>query len=175
MQFRSNFKCFQAIVRHGHKVYHPVTGTELRDKEVKALIAEFGIHGGEYTVIDPDTGLTNTFADIRGYFFDSDEAAAREKWTEEEKEAVEARLLELSERWPEAVQVHAGTKYPIPFPTYMDVDDDAIAKLCIDLGLAEQALAYEQQNDQRPAVVKELQEFLASKPVESEPEELTAA
>lgn len=170
MQYKSNFKCFQAIVRHGHTIYHPVTGT--KTGEVKALIAEFGIHGGEYTVHDPATGKDETFADIRGYFFDSDEAAKREKWTPEEKEAVEARLLELSERWPEAVQIHAGQVYPAPFPTYDDVPEEAVAQLCIDLGLTEQALAYEQQNLNRAKVVTGLQKGLVVAP---QAEELTAA
>lgn len=168
MQYKSNFKCFQAIVRHGHTIYHPVTGT--KTGEVKPLIAEFGIHSGEYTVHDPVTGLDNTFADIRGFFFDSDEAAKKYKWTPEEKEAVEARLEELSESWPEAVQIHSAPVPLPPFPTYDAVEDDAVAKLCIDLGLTEQALAYEQYKEKRPAVIAELQAALFA-----EPEELTAA
>ena len=168
MQFKSNFKCFQAIVRHGHTIYHPVTGT--KTGEVKALIAEFGVHSGEYQVEDPITGQTNTFADIRGFFFDSDEAAKKEKWTPEEKEAVEARLLELSESWPEAVQVHSALRALVPFPTYDDVQGDKVARLCIDLGFAEQALQYERENENRKEVVAELEKFLQEESVE----ELTA-
>lgn len=169
-QFKSNFKAFQAIVRHGYPIIHPVTGT--KTGEVKQLMAEFGIHSGEYTVEDPITGQTSTFADIRGFFYDLDEDAKRKNWTEEEKEAVRSRLLALAEEWPEAVQVHSRIPQAKPWPTYDLVAEENVALLARDLGLAQEALAYEQENDARPAVIAALQDAVKD-PVESE--ELTAA
>lgn len=171
MQFKSNFKCFQAIVRHGHTIYHPVTGT--KTGEVKALVAEFGIRGSEYQVEDPVTGLTNTFADIRGFFFDSLEAQKSEKWTDDERVAVETRLLALAESWPEAVQLHSAPIAKIPFPTYAEVPDDKVAQLVIDLGIPAEALAYERENLNRKDVVAALEAELTES-AEDSTEELTA-
>lgn len=169
-QFRSNFKCFCMVVRHGHKIYHPVTGLETGS--VKRLAAEFGIHGGEYMVVDSDGRESGPYADIRGHFFDIDVASEKEGWTEDEKEAVRTALIRKASQWPEAVQIHSVARTKIPFPTYHDVPGDKVAQLVIDLGIAEQSLAYEQENENRPEVVNPLQEFLAAPADESE--ELTA-
>ena len=167
-QFKSNFKSFQAIARHGHTIYHPVTGT--KTGEVKPLIAEFGIHSGEYTVEDPVTGATSTFADIRGFFYDLDEDAQKKGWTDDEKEAVRARLLRLSEEWPEAVQVHHAPQAAAPWPTYDSTHHSKIAILAGELGLVHETLAYERANKDRPAVIADLEKLIVVPE-----EELTAA
>lgn len=169
-QFKSKFKAFQAICRHGRIEYHPVTGTPIG--EIKPLIADFAIHGGEYNVIDPETGAMNTFADIRGHFYDLDVDAEQKGWTDDEKEAVRRRLLVLAEKWPEAVQVHSAPKAQIPWPTYDSVHHSKVASLAADLGLVGEALAFERENKARPSVIAELEKAAAA--AEPSVEELAA-
>lgn len=170
-QFRSDFKCYVHVVRHGHINYHPTTGVEI--SRVKRLAAEFGVHGGEYMVIDADGRETGPYADIRGHFFDIDVAAENEEWDDDEKEAVRSSLIRRSKTWPEACRIHAVAKAPIPFPNYAGASDEAVAQLCINLGFAAEALAYERENGKREAVIAELEAFLT--PTDDETEELTAA
>lgn len=158
-------------VRHGHKVYHPATGVEIVDQELKPLRAEFGIHGGEYTTIDPETGEERIQADIRGYFYDLDADAAAKGWSDDEKEAVRGYLIRKAETNPNYVQIYETPKASKPWPTYDEVHHAKVASLAIDLGLVEPALYYEQENKNRQTIVAELRKALFA----NAEEELTAA
>lgn len=168
------------VVRHGHDILHPVTGTKI--DEVKRLAADFGVHRGEFTYTDPETGMSDRYADISGGFFDLDAYATANDITEDEKEAMRRHLVRKAETNPDYVQIHNPTAVAAPWPTYDTTHHFAIPKLALQLGLVEHALVYEQQTKNRDSIVKALQENLGAVPepevVEPEPvreEDLTPA
>lgn len=173
-QFRSNYRAMRITARHGHKVYHPVTGTEIRDQEVKELTAEFGVHRGEYKVTDDDGNELGTYADIAGNFYDLDVDAEAKGWSAEEKEAMREHLIRKSVELPDFCQIHSIPAAPAPWPSYDDVPAENVGLLAIDLGLAEGALAYERENLNRPEVRTVLEVHIQGS-VPAEAEELTAA
>jgi hypothetical protein len=118
------------------------------------------------------------FTQIRGGgYFDSEVAQRDKGWTDEERKAAEERLLELAENGPRAdyfltlpsrdrppgfgdVRIYERPKPTAPWPAYPDVPAAKVAKLAAEMGLAREALTYEErllEEDRRPAVLAELQ------------------
>lgn len=170
MLFKSNFANFTHFVRHEMKTPHPTLPTYI--SVVPRLTAEFGQLGAEYDYVTPD-GVHSKAAEIRGHYFDSTVAQEQNGWSDEDREEVERSLLTLSARWPEAVQAVARAAAPAPWPTYDTTHHSKVVSLAVDLGLVEQALAYEQENSKRPSVVAGLSEKLAV--VAASDEELAVA
>jgi len=158
-QFKSNYKAMVIRARKGHKVYNPVNGAEMYDQEVKELCAEFGVHRGEFRALD-EFGVEHTFGDICGFFYDLDADAEAKGWSADEKEIMRAHLIRKAESNPDFCQVYEPTPAERPWPAYDDAHHFSIPKLAIELGLAEQTLAYEQQNKNRDSIVEALQKAL---------------
>jgi hypothetical protein len=115
--------------------------------------------------------------------------AQRDKgWTDEERKAAEERLLELAENGPKAdyyktlpsrdrppewgdVRVYERPRPTAPWPTYEQVPAAKVAKLAGEMGLAREALSYEQrllEEDRRPEVVAALLKEVALLDAEDE-------
>jgi hypothetical protein len=110
-------------------------------------------------------------------------------WTDEERELVEARLLDAAENGPKAdeyrtmpphlrppsfgdVKLYEEPVPVAPWPTYDKIHHNLVASKAHELGLSAAALAYETRTKNRPSVVEKLQEFAALEQAENE---LTAA
>src|SRR5262249_60181194 len=99
MLFESKFALYQVFVRPEIPHYHDVTGVQTGT--TKALIAEFGSVGEGFEFANwLEGGKKDQGVEIRGHYFDSDEAAARLNWTDDERESVETVLLEQCIKTP---------------------------------------------------------------------------
>lgn len=155
--YRSKFSAFRVNVRSEAIHVHPSTGVVI--SKTPPLVAEFAKHGAEYEYKTVD-GQVDKAADIRGHFFNTASAQQENKWTDEERESVEAVLDHWCERWPEAVWVTTVAKTEKPWPTYDDVHHKQIPTLAETLGLVAEALAYERENKNRGEVVEKLSELV---------------
>jgi hypothetical protein len=151
--FRSKFTNFRQKVRSPYAVTHPITGVVLESRP--GVYAEFGVLGPEQTIVNPETGEVTTSADIRGGFFDSDEAAERFGWDAEMKETVETVLRRELQKRPEygeeVLPVHVPAE--LPWPTYDAFEPEMIARLAPELQLVPQTIAYEREHLQRADVL----------------------
>lgn len=166
--FRSQFTAFRQKVRSPWTHYHPITGVPL--EEHAGVYAEFGILGAEESLVNPETGEMTTSADIRGGFFDSDEAAERLSWSPEIKESVEVVLRRTAQNTPfmveEVVPVHVPAE--IPWPTYDNFDADTVVRLAPELELVGQTVAYEREHLNRVDVLAPLLAILEGLPEEEQ-------
>lgn len=171
--YRSKFAAFNGGVRPEAVHVHPSTG--LVTGRTKRLGFDFAKHGAEYEYEDAD-GNVQRAPDIRGHFFNTGVAQRENNWTDEEREAVEYALDQWCERWPEAVWVVSQAKAPKPWPKYDEAHHNQIPVLAEQLGFVAEALQYEQENKNRPAVVEKLSELVnAAAEAEATGESLTAA
>lgn len=155
MIFYSPYTAFAVLVRSEEEIiHHTPKGTVVQ--KVRPLVADFATHGGTFRYIDPLTGEEHEGAHIRGHYFDSESAAQQEKWTEEEKKLVETVLLELCETQPQFIQVWKPPAPSPPWSTYDNTPADRVPALAEELGLAREALAYEEATRNRPSVVNRL-------------------
>jgi hypothetical protein len=158
--FRSKFTNFRQKVRSPYAVTHPITGVVLESKP--GVYAEFGVLGPEQTIVNPETGEVTTSADIRGGFFDSDEAAERFNWDAEMKETVEMVLRRELQRRPEfgeeILPVHVPAE--LPWPTYDAFEPEQVVRLAEELQLVGPTVAYERENLQRADVLVPLLSLL---------------
>jgi len=83
--------------------------------------------------------------------------------TDDDREAAEKLLLDSPYYGIEFIQVEE-VKAAKPWPSYDDAHHNKIASLASELGLVAEALAYEQENKQRPTVIEQLE---AAMPTES--------
>ncbi len=159
--------------RYVPPVYTPDGAGIVRD-EIPALWAEFGVYGGEYTYIDPDTERTEVGTDFRGGWFDLDAQADVKGWGPAEKEIVARHMLRLLEKNPGWAQFSLHSKAPAakPWPTYDETHHNQIPTFAEGVGLVNEALAYERENKARDSVIQKLEELLERASVA---EELTAA
>jgi hypothetical protein len=127
--------------------------------EVTPLVADFAQHGGEYDYVTPD-GEQIRVADIRGHYFDSVVAQEQNGWTDDERIEVEEGLAKLSKQRPTLLYAVTPPKADLPWPTYGDVPREDRAELAINLGLVEQALAWERENTNYKTVVSKLEAHL---------------
>lgn len=165
-QYKSKFKDFRVNIRPEVKKYHPEMPVVM--DTIPAMVAEFGVHDGEYTYIDPETGLSSTHVNIRGHFYDLDVDAERKGWTGEEKAIAQKRLDELCQTWPEAIQKIEAAAPVAPWATYDNINFSKIPALAIELGLVSEALVYEKATKARKSVIAELEKALATSAVEEE-------
>lgn len=171
MLFRSNYAGFVQNVRHQIEIPHPTLPKIL--ETIPALRAEFGQFSGEYTYEAPD-GSVSTHAEIRGHYFDSVAAQDVNGWSDEEREEVEQYLIKLAARIPDYVQVMSQPPATMPWPTYDETPAKDIPVLAKTLGLVEQALKYEVENEQRQDVLKAMRGMLEPEAA-PESEELAVA
>jgi hypothetical protein len=161
MLFESKFSLYQVFVRPEIDFYHPVTGVKTGSE--KALIAEFGSVGDQFEFANwLEGGRTDTGVEIRGHYFDSEEAAQRLNWTDEERESVETVLLEQCQKTPTWVwHVDRAPAPPAPpWVTYDKTHHWQIPKSAAELDLIPEALAYERATKNRPGVIQGLEERL---------------
>lgn len=143
-------------------------------QERPGLVADFGgAYGSALMTPEWDDEDGNTHADIRGGVFDTDEAARRLGWTEDEKRMVEEKMLrQLADPRFVDFWLYEEVKPSAPWPTYDDAHHFKIPALAAELGLVREALAYEEATKGRESVVAALREKLGEAAVE---ESLTAA
>ena len=163
-QYTSKFKAFRVNIRSEIKKYHPTMDVVL--ETIPEMVAEFGVHGPEVEV-ETQFGVER-HGDIRGFFYDLDADAKAKGWNEEEYAIAKKRLDDLCETWPEAIKKLEEVAPVAPWATYDDMDYSKVAQLAIDLGLAEQALAYELATKNRKSVVKALTEYVDAQKAEEE-------
>lgn len=168
--YGSKASAYQVLVRPRKDVWNH-DGSVLLDT-IQPLTAEFAYHGGEFTFHNPLTGSQDIGADIRGHFFDSAQQALEKGWTQEEHDMVVNALDRKCQTEPEYVWEVTLATVTAPWPTYDKAHHNQIPVLAEQLGLVAEALAYEQQQQQRPSVVAKLTELLQA---EVSDEELTAA
>lgn len=142
----------------------------------KELVAEFAHHGGSFSFYNPLTGTTDTAADIRGHFFDSAAQAEEKGWTQEEHDMVVESLDALCDR-SGLVQRVERAKAGKPWPTYDETHHSKIVATAELAGFVPEALQYEQENKNRPAVVEGLRKALeaSQEAAAVEDDSLTAA
>src|SRR5262245_42434354 len=134
--------------------WHPATGTYMGVKQ-RRVAAEFGQAGQEYDYHNPLTGQADKTVDIVGNYFDTDAEAERNDWTSDEKESVEKRLMACTREIPQWVQLVERVA-PIPdkpWASYNSMHAQKIAKIAIELGVIDEALAYERATKNRPEVI----------------------
>lgn len=167
MQFTSRYAAFQAFVRDPEKQYFP----DGRDRTIRPeLVANFAEDATDETY-EGQEGEPNYVAMRGGGFFDSELAKERHGWTDEEHNAVVDHLLML-EKTTGDVKRHEVAKPIPPWPTYDDMHAEFVADNAITMGLAQEALLYEQRTLNRDVVVENLSEYVQRHAGESE---LTAA
>jgi len=98
-------------------------GAFIYDNEQAEAMRHFKFHGNtqhedQATPTDPINRIS---------VLDTEEWARREGWSEEDKELVESRLLELSQTTPTEVLYVASTPITAPFPAWDRYDGDLIA------------------------------------------------
>lgn len=157
--FYSPIAAFQVICRPKTEL---VTPTGVVYDEIRELLAEFAIHGAEYSYTTAD-GFTERASDIRGHFFDLDAQAEQKGWDDDEKEIVARHLLRvICPTQPEFCQLHTEAPAGKPWPTYDSTHHNQIPTLAETLGLVAEALTYERQNKNRESVIVKLNELLSA-------------
>ncbi len=169
--YGSRFSLHRLNVRSGYAARpHPVTGIPDPQSAIKEIVAEFGVAGNEYTYLNPETGQVEVGADITGHFFDSEEAAEREGWTEEEHAAVIAVCDDWCRKTPQDVwkieRVHVSA--PKPWPTYDEATAEEANEFAVRLRLVPETLRYERENLDRADVIQTLEKHLAELPAEEQ-------
>lgn len=155
MIFSSPYSAYQYIVRGEKKVY--VDGVHV--DTIPELLADFAIHGEEYSYVDPD-GITQIAADIRGGYFDSEVAQELRGWSDEERQLVETVLLNATKKFPGELALWTEPQVATPWPTYDEMDTKQVVDTAIALGLVEPVMAYETQNKNRKDLLKKLDAHL---------------
>lgn len=170
--FESPFSAYVLICRPGRELKY----AEQHNEELDPLAAEFATHGAEYSYTNPDTQNLDRAAEIRGHFLNLDEFADEKNWSDEERELAAKRLLWACEKYPADIHLWSKPKVAAPWPTYAKTHHNQVPVLAETLGLVEQALVYERQNQARPSVVEKLTEVLDRQREDATAEEsLTAA
>ena len=162
---------YQQIIDRDHTYHRYPDGTLEIVKQQK--VADFmapGV-GGSFVPADVDEhgrpiarmheeGVPPIFHDVAGGVFDLDTVAANKNWDEEDKETVARVLLKLVEN--PAFNDFELAPEPVapgkPWPKYDDTHHFKIASMAEELGLVDEALAYERFTKNRDGVVKALVE-----------------
>lgn len=171
--YGSKASAYQVLVRPRKDIWNH-DGSVLIDTR-PALTAEFAFHGGEFTFHNPLTGSQDIGADIRGHFFDSAQQAEEKGWTQEEHDSVVNALDRQCVATSEFVWEVTMAKVVAPWPTYDSAHHNTIPQLAETLGLVGEALAYEQQEKNRPAVVEKLTELVNAAQVQDDAADLLTA
>jgi hypothetical protein len=149
--------------------YHPVTGAIIRVRP--ALSVQFQKSGGApdwaRDAVQQLAGFGNGLGHNEDPFsrvgvLDTDDEAARQGWTDEEKEFVEGALLRASSNGSEYV-ICSAPKIGKPWDKYDEfVGEDAVDKILYTVDLigadAKSVLRYERENLARESVISALEE-----------------
>lgn len=138
--------------KYAAPVYTP-DGSGVVREEIPALWAEFGVYGGEYRYIDPDTQREEIGSEFRGGYFDLDVQGTEKGWSDVEKEIVARHMLRLAESGRGQFALYSAPKVTAPWPTYDATHHSKVVELASTLGLVAEALLYEEQNKKRASVV----------------------
>lgn len=168
MQFISHIVGYIAMVRDEQRQYFPDGNYRVLRP---ALFADFAEEAVDETYHGQE-GESDYVAMRGGGFFDSEAAAKRHGWTEEEHEAVVERLLEIVKDGSGDVRVYEVAKPTPPWNTYDEQHPDAIVATATVTGMAQAALSYEERTEKREELMEGLRELVAEQNAESE---LTAA
>lgn len=171
--YGSKASAYQVLVRPRKDIWNH-DGSVLIDQR-DPLTAEFAFHGGEFTFHNPLTGADDVGADIRGHFLDSAQQAEEKGWTQEEHDMVVQALDRKCKSEPEYVWEVTLSKVAAPWPTYDSAHHNTIPQLAETLGLVGEALAYEQQEKNRPAVVEKLTELVNAAQAQDDAADLLTA
>lgn len=97
--------------------------------------------------------------------FDTNEEQIRKGWTDAERELVEKVMLAKPNYGQDFVEMKPVEKViEKPWPSYASTHHFKVATLAAELGLIEEALAYEKANKNRQGVVDALEEQLTIRP-----------
>jgi hypothetical protein len=91
---------------------------------------------------------------------DSERAQADNGWTDDETEAVIAKVEYFVQRQPGLVWRLEAPRFAAPWPSYDDMHHNQIATTAQATGQIGEALRYEEQNKARPVVVERLTALL---------------
>ena len=155
LMFQSQAVAYQLIVRPRRPIYD--SGVLIGEE--RELVAEFGDMDAP-AIHDPDTG-ENYYA-IRGHFIQTLEQGRKKEWSDEERALVEKKLL--ASQQPGLHWLYSAPPAEKPWPTYDQMEWRKIPPAAAQLGLAQEALAYERENENREAVVEALETALAEQP-----------
>ncbi len=181
-RFGSRASCYYVCVQAKEPKYLPGTATIVGHS--KEILAEFGVHEGEYVVldtngepmIDPHTGIqVGRTANVRGHYFDSRAQQQQKNWTDEEHDRVVARLQHLCVQEPQDIWALSDVKLGQPWPTYDTTHHNTIPQTAASIGLLGEALNYETQNRNRDSVVAKLRDLIEADTRERAAEEALVA
>jgi hypothetical protein len=166
LQFTSRYAALQMPVRDEVRRYFDDGRSVVLRPALLADFAEMGVtetyHG------DPSAGFPMTYDAIRGGgFFDSDIAAERHGWNDEEKAFVEARLLDNAKTDGDC-ELYVVKPPDPPWPTYPKMRTDSIVKMARELGYEQEAVIYEERTLKREAILGPLREDLQQREAEDE-------
>lgn len=145
-----------------------------------ALVADFSeqsLGPESYAGYDDPLNGRDTYVAVRGGgYLDTEEAQKRHGWTDEERQTVDDHLTFLATTPPLGmegdIKIYEKPVPVAPWPTYDSMHHNTVAETAKTLGLAAEALRYETQTKNRPAVTAKLQELVEDQIGE---ESLTAA
>jgi hypothetical protein len=190
LKFTARWGGYQMFIRDEQREYFPDGRSRLLKPSLVADFGEQALAVETYDgTVDEDLGGGTYVSPRGGGYLDTELAQKDNGWTDEEREFVEARLLEAAENGPNAgeyrtmpphlrppsfgdVKLYEEPVPVAPWPTYDKIHHNLVASKAHELGLSGAALAYETRTKNRPSVVEKLQEFAALEQAENE---LTAA
>lgn len=135
---------------------------DLRQADIDAALAHWKTFPGLPVEEDEVTPADPVFCGRIGVW-DSVAWQAEYSLSDADREAGENLLLNDSAYGVEYIVVEA-VKAAKPWPSYDDTHHNKVVSLAAELGLVAEALAYEQENKQRPTVIEQLE---AALPTES--------
>lgn len=161
------YPTFTQVIRHEFIEWHPMMpGVKL--KTIPAIRACFGVFGPEFTA-ENEEGEVTTHAYISGGVYDLDADAAENGWTEEEQALIEAKLDEIAKEQPwTGIYREIPVAPTAPWPTYDTTPHGKVALLAGELGLVNEAIAYEKFNKNRKSVIEQLEKALETAATEEE-------
>lgn len=154
-------------------ILHPATGSVTGFK--KELVARFGLLGDEFIPRDDDGeplfrdmyGRPQATITIRGNYWDSEADKAQYGWTDDEHDALVAKVEYFCRTQPKLVWRIEARKILAPWPTFDTQSDEQAVAFAIEGGLADVALAYARQEG-RKKVAAELEAYVAEQQAEEE-------
>lgn len=117
---------------------------------------------GQLTELD---GYTPEPLALRIGVYDTEVEQEKQGWSNEERELVETFIQKKPNFNHDFVEHKPAVKViEKPWPSYNNTHHFKVADLAAELGLLEEALAYEQANKNRPGVIEKLEEKLEITP-----------
>jgi hypothetical protein len=187
VKFVAKWAGWNTVVRDEQRQWFPDGSSRVTAEPITVDFSEQALGLEQYEAIDPSSGDSGSFKAIRGGgYYDTLEAQAEHRWTDEERELVEATLMEYSENGPNAaalralpphrrpagfgdVKIWEPTPPTPPWPTYEQVPAAKVAQTAAAMGLARESLNYEQRRDtRRPSVIEALEKEVALLDAEAE-------